>query len=429
MADRADLRLLHFADLHLGAQAGGRVDPATGLNQRVTDVCNRFDELCEAAEQDAVHAVLFAGDAFNNQHPDPTLQRLFATRIRRLRRAGAAVFLLVGNHDLPKMAARAHPFSIYEALEIEGVVVGDRAKVYRLPLGPDAPSSELQVAALPHFSRQDVHARHGDVDIDAAVASTVKALGEELDPALPAVFVGHCHVNQADIGDGQPRFSLSEVEVLLSALTIGHAFPYYALGHVHKKQVLQDDPFVAYPGSLERIDFGEGERVVVPLGGAVQRREADEKGFFRFDLARDAGWSLTTPPEFRAVRARSFVTVEADDLRDDDPAADLGERIDRARTNDVSFDDAIVRVRATIAPTDRARITPALARDLVPEAYDVRLALSVIESDLVRDPRFAERMTEIEALDKYLETRDDWADDHDELRRLGRELVHEVLVE
>src|SRR5205807_8431281 len=118
------------------------------LNQPVHDVFDHLDELCRVAEDDEDDAILFAGDAFKNQHPSPTLQSLFAKRIRRLARSGAAVFLLVGNHDLPRSAGLAHPFSIYEALETENVVVGDRAQIYSLRLGAGAPAPVLQVAAL-----------------------------------------------------------------------------------------------------------------------------------------------------------------------------------------------------------------------------------------------------------------------------------------
>ena len=110
-----ELRVIHFADLHLGVEAGGRPNPDTGLNQRIHDVCDRLDELCAVAEEEEVDAVLFAGDAFKNQHPSPTLQNLFAKRVRRLARSGAAVFLLVGNHDLPRSAGLAHPFSASRA--------------------------------------------------------------------------------------------------------------------------------------------------------------------------------------------------------------------------------------------------------------------------------------------------------------------------
>lgn len=423
MADRT-LRLLHFADLHLGVQSGGRIDPVTGLNQRIIDVCDRFDEICAVAEAENVHAVLFAGDAFNNQHPNPTLQSLFAARVRRLARSGAAVFLLIGNHDLPKMASLAHPFSIYEALEVQGVVVGERAQIYELPLRD---GTRLQVGALPHFSRQQVLARHGeDVDIAEQVARTVRALGDGVDASRPAVFVGHCHVNQADVGDAQSLFGVSDVELPLSSLTSAQPFSYFALGHVHRSQVLAHDPFVAYPGSLERVDYGEGERIDIAADGATRVREAEAKGFFRFDLTEADGWSLAGPPGFRTVNARRFVTVRVGKLDTADPCADLARRVDVVRAQGIDLGDAYVRITGSVASTERARVTNTFARSLLPTAYDVRLVLETVERDLVRDPRFANAMSEVEALDRYLESREDWADDRDELRRLGRELIAEV---
>jgi exonuclease SbcD len=424
-----ELRLLHFADLHLGVQLGGRADPKTGLNRRIVDVCDRFDELCDVAEEQGVHAVLFAGDAFNNQHPNPTLQSLFASRVRRLARSGASVFLLIGNHDLPRTAVFAHPFSIYEALEVEGVVVGDRARVYRLPLRDDAPASELQVAALPHFSRHEVLTQFGaDVDIDDAVARRVAKLGAEIDPAMPSVFVGHCHVNQADLGGAGDLFGVSEIQVLLSTLTSGQPFPYYALGHIHKQQVLSADPFVAYPGSLERVDFGEGDRIDVNRDGRVRQTRGEPKGFLRADLIRGEGsWTLTTPPVFHEVAARRFVTLDLGGITEDDPSADVTNRAQAARSAGVAFDDAIVRVKGVVTPSDRSRITHAVVREALAEAYDVRLALESSESPSASDPRFSEPMTEMEALDRFLEMRPDWSDDVDEIRRLGRELITETL--
>ncbi len=425
MADDV-LRLLHLADLHLGVQSGGRIDPATGLNRRIVDVCDRFDELCAYAEAEHIHAVLFAGDAFNNQHPNPTLQSLFAARVRRLAKTGAAVFLLIGNHDLPRMASLAHPFSIYEALEVDGVVVGDRARVYRLPL-LGAPAPELQLAALPHFSKHQVLARLGnDVDIDEAVASTIRGLGDGIDPSLPAVFVGHCHVNQADVGETSSLFGVSDVEVPLSTLTSGQPFGYYALGHIHKRQVLRSDPFVAYPGSLERMDFGEGERIDVTSDGTVARRPAEPKGFFRFDLDR-SGWALAGEPSFVEVAARRFVTLRLGDLDADRPSDDIIARVASARAHGVELHDAFVRVTGSVETSDRARVSSVVVRDAIPEAYDVVLALESRSAALVRDPRFAQRMSETQALDRYIETREDWADDADALRRLGRELIAEVL--
>ncbi len=428
----SELKILHFADLHLGVESGGRLHPETGLNQRVVDVCDRLDELCATVESEGVHAVLFAGDAFKNQHPTPTLQSLFASRIRRLRHAGAAVFLLIGNHDLPRMKGLSHPFSIYDALEVDGVVVGDRAQVYRLAMPSGSPASELQVAALPHFSSHQAIATHGETVknarewLEEQVTLSVRSLGDSIDSEIPAVFVGHCHVNQAKIGDSQAMFGLSDVEVSLSTLTSGQPFPYYALGHIHDRQVLSDAPFVAYAGSLERVDFSEGETVDVPNTGAVRRREAEEKGFYIARLAADDGWRLAAPPEFHSVRARVFVTLRLGELAGDDPVEEVQRRIDAARAAGVDLAEAFVRITATIDATDRPRVPVAAVRNLITEAYAVRVVLETNDAPATRDPRFAKPMSEIEALDRYLETRSDWASERDVLARLGRELIAEV---
>ncbi len=430
----ATLRVIHFADLHLGVESGGRANPTTGLNQRIHDVCDRLDEVCACVESEDVHLVVFAGDAFKHQHPTPTLQRLFAQRIRRIARSGARVFLLVGNHDLPKMAALAHPFSIYDALEVEGVVIGDRAGVYRLPLTAGAPAPEIQVAALPHFSRQHVLAKlpDGVDDPDAWIGrrleETVRVLGRDVDPALPVLFAGHCHVNQAQLSTAQALFGISEIEVSLSTLTSGQPFPYYALGHVHRRQVLSDDPFVAYSGSLERVDFGEGSVVKVDGDGRTERREAEAKGFYRFDLVSgdDGAWRLDAPPEFRAVNARPFVTIRVGSVSGSDPMAELLERVETARRTGCDLQDAFVKVTAEVDAADRARLTHRAAREAVPEAYDVRLSVEVRGETPVRDPRFAKRMGEREALERYLETREDWSDDRDDLLHLGAALIEEV---
>ena len=422
------LRLLHLADLHLGVESGGRTDPATGLNQRVVDVCARLDEVCEAVERDAVDLVLFAGDAFKNQHPSPTLQSLFAERIRRMARAGSSVFLVVGNHDLPKMKHHKHPFSIYEALEVHGVVTADRPALYRV----ETRAGPVQVAALPHFSKQQVLARIEDDDGDPGeliadeLGRRIAALGADVDPSLPSVFVGHCHVTQARIDGGQKMFEYSDVEVSLSTLTSGQPFPYYALGHIHERQVLSRDPFVAYSGSLERVDHGEGTRVTIGPDGRTDLRVAEPKGFYRFDLeARGGAWARAGEPEFRPVAAREFITLRAPGLDHADPFGDLSRRVGAMRTQ-VATAGAFVHVAATLDRADRPRVPIVAVRELLADAYDVRLSLGTPDPTHARDPRFERPMSEIEALEHYIEGREDWSDDAPELVALGRALIAEV---
>ncbi len=78
------IRLLHFADVHIGVESYGRIDPQTGLSSRVRDFLRRMDEMVEYARRNEVDLAIFAGDAFKSQNPNPTFQREFAFRIRDL---------------------------------------------------------------------------------------------------------------------------------------------------------------------------------------------------------------------------------------------------------------------------------------------------------------------------------------------------------
>ena len=110
------MRILHFADLHLGVETYGKTDPQTGLSTRLLDFLRALDELVDYAVAERVDLVLFCGDAYKSREPSQTHQREFARRIRRLVDAGIPVFLLVGNHDLPAAVSRATSLEIFDTL-------------------------------------------------------------------------------------------------------------------------------------------------------------------------------------------------------------------------------------------------------------------------------------------------------------------------
>ncbi|HEU4793739.1 MAG TPA: exonuclease subunit SbcD, partial [Nitrolancea sp.] len=127
------MRILHFSDLHLGVENYGTLNPKTGLSTRVDDFLRSFDEVVDYAISQQVDAVLFSGDAFKNRDPNPTIQRLFARRIRRLAEAAIPTVLLIGNHDLPSISARATAIEIYDALGIPHIYVARRLDRWEIP--------------------------------------------------------------------------------------------------------------------------------------------------------------------------------------------------------------------------------------------------------------------------------------------------------
>ena len=406
------IRILHFSDYHLGSDSYGKPDPETGINQRILDFAARLDELIDFALANEVDVVLFAGDAFKNAHPSPTVQKLLAERIWRLAKGGVRIFLLAGNHDLPRMIANVTAFSVYPALEVAGVTVAERAGVYVVETGK---GEKLQIAAMPHFWRSQLLSQidkplapqEVDAAIDRMVAEKIAALAEKLNPNLPAVLTAHCHVTKARVSTAQDLYGVSDFELSLSSLA-HRAFPYVALGHIHKPQVLSDDwrsgTFAAYSGSLDRVDFGE---------------EGEEKGFYVVDLEDG---KLAAEPRFEKVAARRFLTIDATPSTD----APTESVLDVIAKEEIA--DAIVRVRVP-APRDLyATIDLAAVRRALEPAYDARVH-PIYEQDevTIRDPRFGESMTEAQALEEYVRSKKSFAKDADELLRLGRELINDVL--
>src|SRR3979411_1239554 len=101
------LKIAHLSDTHIGMENYGRINPETGLNQRLHDFLNSLDQAIDGAIEAQVDLVVFAGDIYKTRDPTPTHQREFARRIHRLSLAGIRTMILAGNHDLPPSARRA----------------------------------------------------------------------------------------------------------------------------------------------------------------------------------------------------------------------------------------------------------------------------------------------------------------------------------
>lgn len=63
------MRILHFADLHLGVETYGSFDPQTGLSSRINDILKALDQVVDCAVKDKVDLVLFCGDAYKSRNP------------------------------------------------------------------------------------------------------------------------------------------------------------------------------------------------------------------------------------------------------------------------------------------------------------------------------------------------------------------------
>lgn len=273
------IRLLHFADLHLGVENYGRVDPERGLSTRFIDFLDAFDFVIDYAINEKIDLVVFAGDAFKNRDPSPTHQREFARRLLRLSEAKIPTFLLVGNHDLPNAIKRAHAIEIFSTLEIPYITVGHRPNYHRI----ETRQGMVQVVALPWVTRSHLLTREEysglsveevNNKIEETLYRVMSALANKVNPDEPAILTAHGTVPGAVFG--MERNVLLGRDVLLDpSLVKDPRYDYVALGHIHKHQCLNEQPPVIYSGSIERIDFGEAKEkkgfIVAEIDGGPTR--------------------------------------------------------------------------------------------------------------------------------------------------------------
>lgn len=407
------MRILHFSDLHIGVENYGQTDPETGLSTRLADFLSSLDEVVEYALTEDVDLVLLAGDAYKGRDPSQTHQREFAKRLSRLSEASIPSFLLVGNHDLPNAVSRATAVEIFQTLQVPYLQVGSNLQNYTIP----TKSGPLQILAVPWPRRSGILSREESrgltiEEVRQAVqdrmTQAIYARAESLDPDVPAILTGHVTVNGATVGT-ERSMMLGQDHVLLAGDIGRPQVDYVALGHIHKHQILRNEnPFMAYSGSLQRVDFSE---------------EGDDKGFCVVDLdpAAPQGKRLTDF-DFHRLDARRFVTVDVTvPVGDPDPTSAVVRGI--ARKDVVG---AVVRVRVTLPSEVEAQLRDSDIRDALSEAHYIAAINRESPQEARRtrlDAESAKDLQPMEALRLYLESRGVEPERQEKMLRHAEQLV------
>ncbi|MCA9886868.1 MAG: exonuclease SbcCD subunit D [Anaerolineae bacterium] len=407
------VRVLHFADVHIGMENYGRTDAHTGLSSRVVDFLHRMDDMVDYAREHDVDLVIFAGDAFKTRTPSPTFQREFAWRIRDLAEL-APVVMLVGNHDLPPNAVKASSIEIYDTLAVPNVLVAQEYDVHtvetkRGPVIVGAAPYPIRARLLQNLKTGQRTIKEVDEVLESQLNQILEGLADQADQRdpdniIPRLLTGHFTVRGARLGSERSVMLGRDVQVSLGLLA-DQRWDYVALGHIHKWQNLTEGrdgaPPVVYSGSLERIDFGE---------------EGDEKGFMWVSLARGA-----TSYERIPVQARPMMTLRVDCRQDKLPTQTI---IREIKKHDLK--EAIVRINVQLTPQTDALLNDMRVREALREAGTFHVAGIRREVERAYRSRLdenPEQLTHEQLLEQYLKTRDHGAEYRDELIQEGTRII------
>jgi exonuclease SbcD len=280
-------KFIHAADIHLDSPLLGLQRYPGAPYEEIRGATRRaLENLVDLAITEGVDFILLAGDLYDGDWKDYNTGLFFVSRMAKLREAGIKVFIVAGNHDsassLTKHLRMPENVKMFFEREPETVVC-------------------QEIGAAIHG--QSYRSKAVTDDLSANYPDRIHELFN----------IGLLHTSL----DGRPGHE-NYAPCSLGAL-ISKGYDYWALGHVHKREVIFEDPWVLFPGNIQGRHIKEtgvkGCTIVTVQDGRVVF--ADHKNL---DVLR---WSLCQVDSTGADSANSVVdhivtSLEEELLRCDD---------------------------------------------------------------------------------------------------------------
>lgn len=253
---------IHCADLHLGEPLSGLRGGSGGpWAEALREAGNKaFENVVNIAIERKVDALLIAGDVYNSENHSLAAQIAFARELYRAALAHIEIFIVHGNHDplesgwnaeIP-MVPSVHVFS---ADDVEGVPIHVKNETVVMVYGMSYKTNHVTENLVRRFHKKD----------DKLFS------------------IGMLHT---EVGVSESPYAPCTIEDLRVA-----GMDYWALGHIHTRQIISTEPYIVYPGNIQGLDKSEtGPRgcYLVNVGeyGTV------EMEFIETDMMRWVDWSI-----------------------------------------------------------------------------------------------------------------------------------------
>lgn len=407
------VKILHFADAHIDSYTGGRLNSKTGFSYHTGDFLAAMDEIVDLAISERVQMVLFAGDAYRSSTPVPTFQREWQRRMVRLSEAKITTLMIPGNHDISNSTFKASALQEMDTLPVPYLHYA--AKGIHLYTPEELDGLPVQVLAVPWMplslqsardkeNRLTPEERAGQMETE--IVKRVQSAIGKADPDLPLILLTHYSVQGSKYPSGQSA-ELGRDVTLSRSLVCDSAFSYTALGHIHLFQDLNEgqQPPVIYPGSIERVDYGEAREKKGVVIAEIENHQAEYT--FR---------ELHSRPMYNLkYEAKDGETIQQDLL-------DLLPTPEQAQ-------DAMIRLSITYPHAFESQINERELRQRVEGALDFQIKRKPIYETRMRiQSKNISSLTPKDLLETYCQTTNTSEAETDALCALAEEIFKEALI-
>lgn len=269
------MKFIHTADIHLDSPLKGLEAHEDSPVEEIRGAARRaFDNLIDLAIEEKVDFILIAGDLYDGDWKDYRTGLFFVARMGRLSKAGIRVFIVSGNHDAASQTTRAMPLP-------------DNVTLF----SPRKPQS----VKLDAF---DV-VIHGQSYATRAVTENLAARYPRNDSNYFNIGLLHTSLTGRE---GHENYAPCTPDELKSK-----GYDYWALGHVHKREIVSEDPWIVFPGNIQGRHIKEtgvkGVTLVTLEDGRITGVEERELDVLRWAVCRvDLSGCETPDSVYNAVR-------------------------------------------------------------------------------------------------------------------------------
>lgn len=213
------VKFIHTADLHLDSPFEGLKSIPDNFAKRLYSASmTAFAEIVEAAIKRQVDFVLIAGDLYDSPHPSVAAQLFLQKEFLKLQQSEIPVYLCLGNHDFLNLenTTLVYPENVYvfpnQVTTKRFFVDGQSVSLTSFSYGKQWVEGQIDGFPLKGSERWHLGMVHGEISTDYKNAKYAP-------------------------------FSLTQLK--------SKNYDYWALGHIHKREVLSSTPLIIYPGNIQ----------------------------------------------------------------------------------------------------------------------------------------------------------------------------------
>jgi exonuclease SbcD len=241
------MSVLILGDPHIGAGVNiGKTGVGSNLNSRIVDQINLLDYVFDLAFEEYVDNIIITGDIFEDPNPHSTLITLFISWLKKCEISNINVHIILGNHDILRSGnIYTSSLDIISEADISNTIIYKNIDTIFI--------EKTAFTLVPFRDRKSFNCKTNKEALEL-LKNIIDYECVSISSLYKKVLVGHLAI-EGSIPCGDEIGDIGNE--LYCPLSLFNNYNKVWMGHVHKPQVLKEEPYISHIGSMDISNFGE----------------------------------------------------------------------------------------------------------------------------------------------------------------------------